>query len=355
MIVDFQGCLRGLMASTDSVPLAPAKENVVNPIPPLALALLSICLLVWVISLFLPAATTMTWNGEQSSKGSDLAIASAIFFWVPVFGWASLANVFMLISPFEIKRVRRGKGRVFACLFLLFAVIPMAIAFPVRGMLNPGEVRTLETGFYVWQASLLGAANWFLWAVWRKSYVWLAGALLLGLLTYAPTYQNRIRFREIVEKTRGVIDTIGVSRKNAPIGDLNMAQYRDLWRLRNDPARAELVVAVDYTQNAVACWDRERISDLNIAQMYPGLHLQPPDPSHTPQPPPSGRNAMGCFEDKSATAPWYSGVEMRQEALRRATLHLANAEVEIGLESGSVQEPFPLSPHESFFLNRAKH
>lgn len=144
------------MASTDSVPLAaPAKENVVNPIPPLALALLSICLLVWVISLFLPAATTMTWNGEQSSKGSDLAIASAIFFWVPVFGWASLANVFMLISPFEIKRVRRGKGRVFACLFLVFAVIPMAIAFPVRGMLNPGEVRTLETGFYVWQASLL--------------------------------------------------------------------------------------------------------------------------------------------------------------------------------------------------------
>jgi hypothetical protein len=344
------------MEPNDNVPLAePIKEDAIHPIPPGMIVLLCACFVPWVISFFLSAATVMNWGQEQIAKGYELALSAAIFFWTPVYGWSFFANVFMLIAPFEIKRVSKGKGRVFACLFFMFALVPMAIAFPARELANPGAVRTLHAGFYVWQISLLAAATWFMCAAWRNSYLALAGALLIGLVAYAPTYQNRIHFREVVEKTRAVIDALGVPGKSSPIGDLNMAAYRDLWRLRNNRARAELILAVDYTQNAVGCWDRERISDLRVAQMFPSLHLHSPDPGRAPQAPPPGRDATGCYEDNSATRPWYSGDEMRPEALRLARLHLANAEIEIGLKTGGVQEPFPLSPHESFILGHAMH
>ena len=162
-----------------------------------------LCLALWIISFVFPAATYTNFGQEEKMRGWEAAFTALLFFFVPVKGmlfafdphtWAGLLNLFMLGAPFEIKRIRRGQGRVYTSLFLFATAIPIGLLFIPRSA-DLASINTFESGFYLWTLSLCGAAAWCAWAVWRRWVALIPGILaipllLFGSLRHQQTYQS---------------------------------------------------------------------------------------------------------------------------------------------------------------------
>lgn len=166
--------------------------------------LLWICLVVWVISFFLPAAETAGWTGRQTEFGWQVALEALAFFFVPIKGawfgfdphvWSVFANFFMLWAPFQIKRLKKTNGRTFAIAFAIAAAVPVGLLFIPESM-DLASVRAFEVGFALWALSILGASAWFSWTVWSKGMallpnIVLAATLFCGIFIWSPFLQGQ--------------------------------------------------------------------------------------------------------------------------------------------------------------------
>jgi hypothetical protein len=180
-----------------SMATAPAKK-----LPTSVHVWLWIFLAAWAISFFLPAVLMGTWGGEQTGRGWELAESSFVLFFVPVKGmwlilipqiWSVWVNLFMLLAPFEIKRVERGQGRIFAVLFSIATVIPVAIAY-IPHSVDPADIRRFLAGFYLWDFSMIATAALFLRTLWRSRLATIPAACLMGLLLSVPVYRGELDF-----------------------------------------------------------------------------------------------------------------------------------------------------------------
>jgi hypothetical protein len=175
---------------------APKTERTVVPLgflPWLSLA-------VWAVSFFLPAVLEVqNWGGTNRLAGWGAAYDALVLFFVPVKGgflslephvFSGLANFFMLWAPFEIRRVRQSKGRVFTVLFLVVTAVAVGLVF----LPHPEAVgiQGLLIGYYLWTFSLVAATAWFSWAVWRNSIGLLPSMILAGVTISAAFYHGLI-------------------------------------------------------------------------------------------------------------------------------------------------------------------
>jgi hypothetical protein len=109
--------------------------------------------------------------------------------------WLVWVNLFMLLAPFEIKRVGRGQGRVFAVLFLLATVIPIAVAYIFSSQNHSQDlVSRFRVGFYLWEFSSIATAALFVRNLWRNRLATLPAACLMGLLLALPVYLGEVDF-----------------------------------------------------------------------------------------------------------------------------------------------------------------
>jgi hypothetical protein len=160
---------------------------------------LRIFLGVWVISFFLPAVNLAVDMGRRPARGWEIAWVALVLSFVPVKGmwliaipgvWLVWMNLFMLIAPFEIRRIKRGQGRVFAVLFSLGTVLTMVIVY----VPDLSSATGLRVGFYLWAFSLIATAGMLLRTLWRSRLGTLPAACLVGLLVSLPIHRGEIDF-----------------------------------------------------------------------------------------------------------------------------------------------------------------
>jgi hypothetical protein len=103
--------------SSSSIPIVPS-------IPTSVRVWLWICLTAWAISFFLPAAKVNMGGRGRPALGWEIAYDALILLVVPVKGayigifpalWTVFINPFMLLVPWQIKRMERGKGAALPC------------------------------------------------------------------------------------------------------------------------------------------------------------------------------------------------------------------------------------------------
>ncbi len=154
----------------------------------------------WVISFFLPAVDI--WG--KTGRGWEVAWDALVLSFVPVKGawliflpqiWLVWVNPFMLLAPFEIKRVGRGQGRFFSVLFLLATVLPIAVAYIFSSHNHSHDLVTrFRVGFYLWEFSSIASAALFVRILWRNWLARLPAACLMGLLLAVPLYRGEVDF-----------------------------------------------------------------------------------------------------------------------------------------------------------------
>jgi hypothetical protein len=177
-------------------PAAPAKT-----IPTSVHVWLWIFFSVWVISFFLPAVSIME---QRPGRGWEVAWAALVLSFVPVKGmwliffphvWLVWVNLFMLLAPFEIKRLGRGQGRFFAVLFLIATAIPIGIAYsPYPPDHSRDLVQRFLAGFYLWEFSLIATAGLFVRHLWQSRMATLPAVCLMGLLLALPVHRGEVDF-----------------------------------------------------------------------------------------------------------------------------------------------------------------
>jgi Bacterial Ig-like domain (group 3) len=156
---------------------------------------------VWVISFFLPAVSIME---QRPGRGWEVAWTALVLFFVPVKGmwfifyphvWLVWVNLFMLLAPFEIKRVGRGQGRFFAVLCLIATAIPIGIAYsPYPPDHSRDLVQRFLAGFYLWEFSLIATAGLFVRHLWQSRMATLPAVCLMGLLLALPVHRGEVDF-----------------------------------------------------------------------------------------------------------------------------------------------------------------
>jgi hypothetical protein len=108
----------------------------------------------WIFSFFLPAQNVLTPGGFKTYKGWEEAIGSLFLAFIPYYGQLWIGNIFMIASPFYLKRLESGKGRAYALWFVFFSMLPLAFPFfPQSGFME--NHKKIEVGFYVWVGTLL--------------------------------------------------------------------------------------------------------------------------------------------------------------------------------------------------------
>jgi hypothetical protein len=108
----------------------------------------------WILSFFLPTGSVLTPGGPKTYKGWEEAIGSLFLVFIPYYGQLWIGNIFMIASPFYLKRLETGRGRAYALWFAFFSILPCAYPFfpQVEFMEN---LKKIEVGFYMWGATLL--------------------------------------------------------------------------------------------------------------------------------------------------------------------------------------------------------
>ena len=188
--------------AADGFPVeTPAATAAVKTVPRSVHVWLWIFLGAWVISFFLPAVAL---KDVRPAQGWEIAWDALVLSFVPVKGmwliffphiWAVWVNLFMLLAPFEIRRVGRGQGRVFAVLFLLATTIPIAIAYsPYPQDHSRDLVGRFLAGFYLWEFSSIATAGLFVRNLWRNRLATLPAGCLMGLLLALPIYRGEVDF-----------------------------------------------------------------------------------------------------------------------------------------------------------------
>jgi len=66
-----------------------------------------------------------------------------------------LANLWMILAPAMIKRLRKGKGQFFLLTTWIWTLVPIPIAIKVSKNNSAIEGTRITTGFYVWWASFI--------------------------------------------------------------------------------------------------------------------------------------------------------------------------------------------------------
>ena len=99
-------------------------------------------------------------------------------------------NFFMLWAPFEVKRLRLGKGWAFTILFTIAAATAVGLLF-IPASLDLAMGRSFDIGFVLWAASLIMASVWLSRAVWKRSLatlpqIPLGATLFCGLFVWSP-------------------------------------------------------------------------------------------------------------------------------------------------------------------------
>jgi hypothetical protein len=108
----------------------------------------------WIYSFFLPVQNVATPGGSKTYKGWEEAIGSLVLFFIPYYGQLWIGNIFMMASPFYLKRLESGKARVYALWFLFFALLPLAFPFYPQADFMENH-KKIEEGFYLWVGTLL--------------------------------------------------------------------------------------------------------------------------------------------------------------------------------------------------------
>ena len=182
--------------SSSSIPIVPS-------IPTSVRVWLWICLTAWAISFFLPAAKVNLGGGGRPALGWEIAYDALILLVVPVKGayvgifpalWTVFVNPFMLLVPWQIKRMERGEGRGFAMLFSIATAFPVVLAYlpPSLGLF--GLAMPLLVGFYVWECSMIVAATLVMRTVWGESWGYIPAMVLSTLLLCLPIYRGEWNF-----------------------------------------------------------------------------------------------------------------------------------------------------------------
>lgn len=161
-------------------------------------AILFALLIVWIVSFFLPALEDYPpWLGYRAAAGSmilfvgmvlalfrgdfgDVAQAVALFY---ALLW--IANVFMLASPWMLRRTRRGQGQICIALLSVWDVLILVglwVRVPKGGSLVVGA----KFGYFVWQASVLGMTV-YLWLVRQQGKRLAVAPLQDGTVSHVTT------------------------------------------------------------------------------------------------------------------------------------------------------------------------
>lgn len=159
----------------------------------------------WVISFFLPAARIDIGKsgGGSPSPGWEIAYHALVLFFVPVKGawlgvlpslWTVFLNVFMLLVPWQMKRMEKGEGRVFAMLFSIATAFPVVLAYFPPSLGVAGLAFPLLVGFYVWEFAMLVAAVQFMRTLWGDNWGYTPATVLTVLLLFIPIRRGDWKF-----------------------------------------------------------------------------------------------------------------------------------------------------------------
>jgi hypothetical protein len=314
-----------------------------NSITPEEKAWLWLCMAAWVLSFFLPA-----FQGFKSGLGFEAFVSSVIAFFVPIYGWVWPVNIFIVLAPLYARRIEQGKGGMYVFWLCAWSLFPLAMPFFQR-FATTWNLPQLKAGYYLWQISLLGTATWFLWIVSRRRVI-LAGAgviaasLLVGWLWAVPYYDARAQLRAAIQAVDLQIADFERTGKPAPRASPS-AGPRGYVRYDQAGLR-DLRLASAYMDDLVACWQRERISDFDLLERYPGVPAHPPDASHQPQAQGAGYGGILCTKDESDKQFWMYYRDVQPAALARAKLYARNANIEAGMIRGERQSPELISAFE---------
>lgn len=100
--------------------------------------------------------------------------------------WSVVINVFMLLVPWQIKRLEKGEGRLFAMLFSIGNRISVVLAYLPPSLGAVGLAFPLLLGFYVWEFFMLVAAAQFMRTLWGDNWGYAPATFLTLLLFCLP-------------------------------------------------------------------------------------------------------------------------------------------------------------------------
>jgi hypothetical protein len=279
----------------------------------------------WIVSFFLPAFVDVRpgfGGGPTIVGGAEAALGSILAIIKPIYGWAWIANIFMLIAPFQANSAHQGKARVFAVLFYAAALIGFFCAFPPFRF-SLAEIGVLTTGYFVWELSILSAATLFLAVAFRHWLVAIPSCLLACSLVHAPEYMLRLRYDRIVQNANAIVQRV---ESGGPGGFSGYEAFGGDWNIRVRPRYFQISSAMAFLRQIQVCKQRERISDETIVLAYPHEMTHPPDPNHIPQPPAPDGPEKYCKQDESAIKPWITESDLEHYALSEAKARLRSAE-----------------------------
>ena len=192
---------------SDKEPSKPAYEAVPPPF------ILWISLLLWALSFFMLATTEKKdVGGDIQTPGWEAALVTLFMLGSPLLGASSpspaydphtlsvSANFFMLLVPYAFLRVKEGRGQLYTKLFLVCLVLPVSLPY-IPPSMDIFEIRSFNSGYLLWALSLITAAGWFSWAIWKN--IWglvpswiLAAGVLCGMFLWFPAQNSPPSARE---------------------------------------------------------------------------------------------------------------------------------------------------------------
>jgi hypothetical protein len=280
---------------------------------------------IWIVSFFLPTYVDVRpsfGGGPTINSGVVAALGSVFAITNPIYGFAWIANVFMLIAPFRANSAHQGKACIFAILFYAAALLGWSCAFPPFRF-SRTEVGLLTTGFFVWELSILSAATLFLATAFRRWLVAIPSCLLACSLTYTPEYMLSLRYDRIVQNANAIVQRI---ESGGPGASSVYDAFGGDWNIRVQPRYFEISSAMVFLRQIEVCKQRERVSDETIVRTYQREVIHSPDPDHVPQTPAPNGPEKYCKQDESATKPWINEADLERYALSEAKFHLHNAQ-----------------------------
>ena len=177
-----------------------------------ALFILGVALLLWAVSFVMTAVTEeRPIGGSIPTPGWEAALVAFLMLGSkvlpssstdpnPAFDPVALsvtANFFMLFVPYAFLRVKEGRGQLYTTLFLVCLILPVSLPYipPSKDLY---DIQSFDSGYLVWVLSLIAAASWFSWAVWKK--LWglvpsglLAAGVLCGMFWWFPAQRAEPR------------------------------------------------------------------------------------------------------------------------------------------------------------------
>lgn len=129
----------------------------------------------------------------------------------------------MLLVPWQIKRLEKGEGRLFAMLFSIGNRISVVLAYLPPSLGAVGLAFPLLLGFYVWEFFMLVAAAQFMRTLWGDNWGYAPAMFLTLLLFCLPILRGEWKLAPEPPEHAAIAE-----RRSLPVIDPEKVQSTDL-------------------------------------------------------------------------------------------------------------------------------